>query len=55
MAIQISGTNVIDNNFHIVSAQNGNFAGIITATKFVGSNGTDVAKRSVGIAYILGQ
>ena len=53
MAIQISGTTVIDNSRNIVNTQNGNFVGIVTATQFV-SNGVDLQKRNLGLIYTLG-
>jgi hypothetical protein len=54
MAIQISGTTVIDNTRNLVNTQNGNFAGIVTATQFIG-NGIDLQKRNIGMIYTLGQ
>lgn len=54
MAIQISGTTVIDNTRNIINAQNGNFTGIVTATQFIG-NGIDLQKRNIGLLYTLGQ
>lgn len=38
MAIQINGTTVIDNNKNIVNVENGNYVGIVTASKFRGVN-----------------
>ena len=52
MAIQIGGTPVIDNNKNVINVQNGNFVGVVTATKFVGDFG-DIQNRSVGLLYTL--
>jgi hypothetical protein len=36
MAIQISGTTVINNTLDIVNARHGSYTGIVTAAQFVG-------------------
>ena len=55
MAIKINSTDVITNSPDIVNVRNGNYTGIVTATKFVGVNNVPIENRSIGLILTFGR
>jgi hypothetical protein len=54
MAIKINNVDVITNTPNIVNVQNANFTGIVTATSFAGTDGTNLQSKIFGVNYIFG-